>query len=177
MAAYTPNDPAFQPHEVDGDTAVHGVVSYYGPTDMKLMHHDMFARFGRAIDHRFSHQIKQEMRQRDLHMHGASLADGVAGLMGGAPDEIPEIYDLLSPITHAGPSSPPTLLLHGEHDFLVSPGQSRLLHEKLQKAGAKSILLTFDGCDHSYESVLPRFSPAAQTSSYYLERFLALMTL
>jgi len=175
MAAYTPNDPAFQPPELEGDTSVRGVVSYYGPTDMTLLHHDLFARFGLAIDHQFSHQIKHEMQQRDLNMRGVSLADGVAGLMGGAPDQIPEIYDLLSPITHAGPTSPPTLLFHGEHDFLVSPEQSRLLHEKLQKIGAKSILLTFDGCDHSYESIFPRFSPAAQASSYYLERFLALM--
>ena len=108
-------------------------------------------------------------------MQGSSLADGIAGLMGGSPDQIPDTYILLSPISHAGSTSPPTLLLHGNHDFLVPVEQSQRLHEKLRRSGATSILLTFDGCDHSYESVWPKFSPSAQASAYYLERFLGLM--
>jgi acetyl esterase/lipase len=175
MAAYTPNQSAFQPLEVDGDTAVRAVVSYYGPTDMWALHDQMRVRFGRAIDNRFKHQIRNELRQRHVRVQGSSLADGIAGLMGGSPDQIPDTYTLLSPITHAGPASPPTLLLHGTHDFLVPVEQSQRLHEKLHRSGATSILLTYDGCDHSYESVWPKVSPPAQASAYYLERFLALM--
>lgn len=175
MAAYTPNHPAFQPPEVAGDTSVRAVVSYYGPTDMWALHDHMRARFGRAIDNRFKHQIRNELRQRRLQVQGSSLADGIAGLMGGSPDQIPDTYILLSPISHAGSTSPPTLLLHGNHDFLVPVEQSQRLHEKLRRSGATSILLTFDGCDHSYESVWPKFSPSAQASAYYLERFLGLM--
>jgi len=175
MAAYTPNLPAFQPPEVTGDTAVRAVVSYYGPTDMRALHDHMRARFGRAIDNRFKHQIRNELRQRHVRVQGSSLADGIAGLMGGSPDQIPDTYTLLSPITHAGPASPPTLLLHGTHDFLVPVEQSQRLHEKLHRSGATSILLTFDGCDHSYESVWPKVSPSAQASAYYLERFLGLV--
>lgn len=173
LAAYTPNHPAFQPAELQGDTSVRAVVSYYGPSDMRMLRNDVFKRFGHIIDNRFTSEIRNEMQK--YHLQGTSLANGISGLMGGKPDEVPEIYDLLSPITHAGPDSPPTLLLHGSDDFLVDPRQSLLLHQKLQEMGAISIFLLYDGCDHSFESVLPRLSPSAQAAAYDMERFLALV--
>jgi hypothetical protein len=39
-----------------------------------------------------------------------SFRDMIPDMIGGTPDEIPEVYRLLSPIYHVGPHCPPTLL-------------------------------------------------------------------
>jgi hypothetical protein len=57
-------------------------------------------------------------------------------LVGGQPDEAPEMYDLASPIYHISVASPPTLLFQGEtvHGFdllfprLAPAGQAALYY-------------------------------------------------
>jgi acetyl esterase/lipase len=85
------------------------------------------------------------------------------------------MYRLISPITDVDADCPPTLLLHGTHDVLVDHQVTGRLHEALQAAGVPVVYLPLPGCEHTFESVLPRVSPAAQTAVYYMERFLALM--
>ena len=51
--------------------------------------------------------------------------------LGGTPEEVPAAYDLASPVEQADTSMPPTLLLHGEADDVVSPQQSAVLAETL----------------------------------------------
>jgi acetyl esterase/lipase len=96
-------------------------------------------------------------------------------LLGGTPDELPDLYHLASPINHVGPHCPPTLLLQGGHD----PGGMRVdavrLHRSLQSAGVKSIYLELPNTGHGFDLVLPRLSPAAQAATYDVERFLALI--
>ncbi|RLV56672.1 alpha/beta hydrolase [Aeromicrobium phragmitis] len=45
-----------------------------------------------------------------------------AGYIGGSPQEYPERYAFTHPLTHASPSSPPTLVVQGTRDHLVLPG-------------------------------------------------------
>jgi acetyl esterase/lipase len=94
---------------------------------------------------------------------------------GGAAEAWPELYRQVSPITHVGPDSPPTLLIVGEHDLY---GQSRpvaTLHAALRAAGAPSVELRLPRTDHAFDLFLPEVSPAAQTVMYDVDRFLALM--
>ncbi|MBX0285039.1 alpha/beta fold hydrolase [Haloarcula salinisoli] len=51
--------------------------------------------------------------------------------LGGSPEDLPAAYDLASPVEQADMSMPPTLLLHGEDDHVVSPQQSAVLAEAL----------------------------------------------
>lgn len=53
-----------------------------------------------------------------------------------------------NPVAHVTGTEPPFLLLHGDRDGLVSPGQSRLLHEALTAAGADSTRLVVSGAGH-----------------------------
>jgi acetyl esterase/lipase len=100
----------------------------------------------------------------------------MANLLGGQPDEVPERYELFSPITHAGPNSPPTLLLQGEHDGLVPASACRALHHKLVQAGALVIHVEYPQTEHAFDVViLTRYSPANQAALHELERFLALV--
>lgn len=171
LAAYTPNYLAFQPKEVAGDTSVRAVVSYYGPPDMLALHADLEARFGAVLTER-----RLERVNRLLARFGEdAVSRGVSGLVGGPLEEIPEMYRLISPITYVDGDCPPTLLLHGTHDFLVDHLAAERLHQALSLADVPVVYLPLPGCDHAFEAVLPRVSPAAQTAVYYMERFLALI--
>jgi acetyl esterase/lipase len=96
--------------------------------------------------------------------------------LGGGPDEWPELYRQISPISHVGPDTPPTLQIVGEHDVYVG-GSSAIadLHEKLRAAGVPAIKLQIPRTDHAFDMFFPEVSPAAQTAMYEVDRFLALM--
>lgn len=54
----------------------------------------------------------------------------------------------VSPILFATKDDPPTLLIHGTSDFVVSPWQSEKMFEALQQAGVESKLLMIEGMGH-----------------------------
>ena len=173
LAAYTPNHPTFQPAGLVGDTSVRGVISYYGPTDMVALYHDIQTRFVPLFPNRLV-----ELVHRLLELvtgHGDSLARGLSSVMGGPPDQMPDLYHLLSPTSYVSADCPPTLLLQGTHDLLVDYRQVERLYQLLRQANAPVIYIPFPNCGHTFESILPRISPPAQTAAYYMERFLALM--
>ena len=98
----------------------------------------------------------------------------MSNLVGGSPDQVPETYDLASPITHAGRSSPPTLLLQGEHDSFQPARLSHALHRKLVGAGVPSVYVEFPQTEHAFDLSLSRYAPASQMALYHVERFVAL---
>ena len=173
LAAYTPNQPIFQPEGTDGGTSVSGIISYYGPPDMVALYHDIQARFVDFVPNRLVNGLHRLIEK--FGGHGNSLANGLSSVVGGTPEEIPDVYREISPITYVNADCPPTLLLQGTQDLLVDYEQVERLHQSLKEAGAPVIYIPFPNCAHSFESILPRLSPPAQTAAYYTERFLALM--
>lgn len=173
LTAYTPNDPALQPDGSEGDSSVHGVVSYQGPPDMAALYEDTQHRFVRLFPNGLVTQVHHLLEI--FSGHGTSLAGGIAAVMGGTPEEIPDLYRQLSPINHVSERCPPTLLLQGTHDLLVDYHDVKRLYCALRWANAPVIHIPFPQCNHAFEAVLPRLSPPAQTAAYYTERFLALL--
>ncbi len=173
LAAYTPNLPALQPPEMTGDTAVCGVLSFYGPPDMQALYSDMEEKFLRRLSPQVKDGIAEVVKRTQPKRPFTGI--GVSALMGGSPAEIPDIYRLLSPVVHVDADCPPTLLLHGDHDGLVQARETAVLYEKLREVGVTAVYLNFPDCEHSFESTLPQLSPAAQVAAYYTERFLALL--
>jgi acetyl esterase/lipase len=169
LAAYTGNYLGLQPDGSKADTSVRAVISYYGPPDMAALHDDVEARF----DVFFRGQMRQSLKERVGSEH--KLAHGIAGLVGGSVLDIPEMYRLISPVTYVDGDCPPTMLIHGTHDLLVSHREVERLLVALRQNNVPSIYVPMPGCDHSFESALPRISPSAQTAAYYMERFIALM--
>ena len=172
LAAYTGNFPGLQPDGSAADTSVRAVISYYGPPDMAVLHDDIEASFKVLMTGQVGRGI-QGAAERVGGDH--VLARGIAGLVGGSVLDAPEMYRLISPITHIDADCPPTMLIHGTHDLLVSFREVERLLAVLRQHDVPSIFIPMPGCDHSFESVLPRISPSAQTSAYYMERFIALM--
>jgi dipeptidyl aminopeptidase/acylaminoacyl peptidase len=106
---------------------------------------------------------------------GFENVGALAAIMGGHPDECPEAYTLLSPISHVHPACPPTLLIHGEHDIMAPVKTTRLLHSRLLAEKIPAVLHILPQTDHAFDLILPNISPAAHNALYDVERFLALV--
>ncbi len=171
LAAYTGNYLGLQPDGVRSDTSVKAVISYYGPPDMAALHDDIEARF-RVMEAR---QMARRVQLTGGYIGERRRLRSIAGLVGGTVADVPEMYRLISPITYVDADCPPTLLIHGTHDLLVSHREVERLLVALRQNKVPSVYVPLPGCDHSFESVLPRVSPSAQTAAYYMERFIALM--
>lgn len=74
--------------------------------------------------------------------------DSVVNMLGGPIDEVPERWDLASPILHARPDAPPFLFVHGTADWIVPIDHSRWMRDALRAEGVDARLLELDGIGH-----------------------------
>jgi acetyl esterase/lipase len=198
LAAYTPGIPDMTPDDVHNiDTSVKGVVSFYGPTDLHALYEHVAPLFpdprqAQARDASSTQiyklvaaavRLNMKLVMPDLYRwsqeHGpARLGDDdtLLQLLGGTPDEVPQNYQRFSPITYAGSHSPPTLLFHGEHDYLVPAESALQLVNKLRQNGVPALAIVFPQTSHAFDLVLPSISPVAQSALYDLDRFLGIMS-
>ena len=78
----------------------------------------------------------------------------LANFLGGSPhesNELRERYILISPGSHIASNTPPTLLIHGGQDQLVSPENMNLLADKLSKANAPHRTLFIPYAQHGFD--------------------------
>ena len=129
------------------EPSIRGVVSLYGPSDLRL----------------------------DYEQPGPpKVSDTRAALeayLGGAPGTTADdAYFAASPVNFVSASSPPSLLVHGSRDPIVSLDQASRLEARLLKAGVRHLLVKLPwathGCDKSFGG------PCGQIVSYAVERFL-----
>lgn len=135
LAAYTAGDPG-----------IRGVVSLYGPTDMK-----------------FGYDNPAPIKLRDTR----ALLESY---LGGAPSAAEDAYFAASPINFVSSSSPPTLLIHGARDGVVRPEESARLEEKLMQAGVKHLFVKLPWATHECDRSFG--GPCGQIATYAVERFL-----
>jgi acetyl esterase/lipase len=133
-----------------GNSAVRGVISFYGPPDLRFSY--TFPANPAVLD------------SRGL----------LKAYIGSDPDNMPQAYLTASPFYFVGSTTPPTLLIHGGRDELVAQEQSERLAVRLASYGRKQYLLTMPwathGCDLNFSG------PCGQVSTYAIERFLAAVT-
>lgn len=199
LAAYAPDCPELTPVDlVEADPSVRAVVAYYGTADLRATYQHFDSTFGSlgrraetrretiltqftgAVTNRLLGDLSEQMKEQYFPFDQGNGGTGLflllmTNLLGGSPDQVPEAYELASPITHAGPDSPPTLLLQGEHDSFLQAHVSRALHLRLTEAGVPSVYVEFPQTEHGFDMALPRYAPAAQAALHDVERFLALM--
>jgi acetyl esterase/lipase len=171
LAAYAPNHPQLTPSDLqDCDLSVRGVVSLYGPTDLRAV-------YDRTVQTRTIGLPNVEIGLPDAADAEKTFRD--AGrldlLMGGHPNEVPERYDLASPITHVHSDCPPTLQLYGDIDCVTSPDAFPAIHRRLTDCGVPAVTIVYPWTQHGFDLMLPNVSPPAQAALYEVERFLALM--
>lgn len=186
LAAYAPGHPAWTPEDLRGsDLSVRGLVSYYGPPDLRPVQVGPDASLAERHLARKTPRVQAEdgglldqiefIRRARARMARRSHDQMMVNLLGGLYREVPDTYALASPITHVHPGCPPTIMFQGEHDSLVSVESARALRERLLSAGVPVIYIEYPGTEHAFDLVLPHVSPPAQSSIYDLDRFLGLM--
>jgi acetyl esterase/lipase len=190
LAAFTPNDPTWQPDASlqpgsvasPVDTSVRAVVSFYGPVDFRDVYADVDALQQRLMRRKrirpYGYLIETLLQMAGLvptRTPIESSGNYIAHLLGAEPGEQPDLYQQLSPAGRVGAHCPPTLLLQGAADIFGMSRSVRQLHQTLAAAGVPAVLVEFPNTDHAFDLVLPRISPSAQAALYDVERFLALM--
>lgn len=184
LAAYTPNHAELDPADVEGDTSVRGVISYYGLVDLAANQRFFDEHYGEIFTD--SPEIEQQYRDgfawlaentRYVPEYGRAItpAEMISGFLGGSPDDLPELYALASPINHVGGHCPPTLLLQGMHDMGGMVPDVARLHRALDKVEVPSVLVRFPNTGHGFDLFFPQWSLAAQAALHDVERFLTLM--
>jgi len=182
------NEAGLTPDDVRGrDLSVCGVISEYGPTDLAACYY-----------HTNQHKTTRGMppgppppkpapsrpnpMQRLMgdsftrfHMENGASSGAFIQILGAHPDEHPEAYARLSPVTYAHPGCPPTLQIQGDLDLVTPPSAARRLHDRLQELCVPSLLVIYPQTDHGFDLALPSVSPSAQCALYDVERFLAVL--
>lgn len=102
---------------------IQAVVNFFGPTDLTAMYNNPW----------------HPMVTYALQM-----------ITGTTPTNNSTIYYNSSPVNFVSAGSPPTLLLHGSNDQVVHVSQSRLLQQKLQRAGVPHDLVVYKGERHGW---------------------------
>jgi acetyl esterase/lipase len=195
LAAYAPDHPAFQLVCPSADMSIRAVVSMFGVTDLSAFYQEY--RKSNPKQPEFTTQITDDLRPRvfdktlldrlmtrtrafPVYRHG-NMPGGallLVSLLGGTLKEIPDVYCQASPIVHVGPHCPPTLQIFDENDFVVDASHGRRLHQALCAVGATSVYIELPDTVHGFDQyigVSRRVAPAAQSVTYDIERFLALM--
>lgn len=84
----------------------------------------------------------------DAAQSSTNMHDYVVEYLEGEPDEIPERWAEASPASWLDGSEPPFLLIHGEKDQSVSPGNSERFAAALEQNGIGFELWIIPGGDH-----------------------------
>jgi acetyl esterase/lipase len=129
------------------DPSIKAVVAFYAPADMV---------FGYSLP------------GNPLILDSRKVMDQY---LGGSCDAEPERCRISSPLESASADSPPTLLLHGEPDVLVSFKHTVHLEQKLSELGVPHFSVKLPWATHGYDYMFS--GVGSQISLYFMERFLA----
>ncbi len=137
---------ALQTTYTSAEPAIQGVVSLYGTADLY---------YG------YTHPAKPLVYDTNSVLEE---------FLGANPTERPELYRAASPIHFVAANTPPTLLVHGGRDELISPEQSRRLADKLRASNVPHLYLQLPWATHACDFNIS--GPCGQLILYALERFL-----
>ena len=147
LVALTQNDPAFQPGFENADTSVRGCVPFYGVFD--------FLDRSGAWQHSGLRQILERQ------------------VLKGSPEEIPELWEKASPISHVHENAPPFFVVHGDADSLVPVGDARAFVKALREKSREPVAYAeLPGAQHAFE-----LFPSLRTLrvNHAVERFLGVL--
>lgn len=129
------------------DPSIRGVVAFYAPSDQ---------------NYGYEHPANPRV---------INSSEVLRSFLAGTPQTKANEYRQASPVNFVGSSTPPTLLIHGVKDELVSVRQSERLDAKLAESRRPHLFLRFPWATHGCDYFIN--GPCGQISTYAVERFLA----
>jgi len=127
LAGVTNGDPALEGtvgEHLRESSDVQAIVSYYGASNLTSI-------------------------LRQSTPYGLSVREpALALLLGGLPDEKPELARLASPVFHVDSTDPPLLLLHGDQDPQMPINQSHEMHHAYKTSGLEVQFEVVHGAEH-----------------------------
>lgn len=126
VAANAANDPRIG-SSCDAPVGIRAVIAYYAPTDLSW-----------GYDHPVTPDVIDARGTLELYL-------------GGTPLTAPAMYALASPMAHFDPGYPPTLLIHGGHDQIVSPEHALRADQKLAALGVPHKLIYLPWANHGFD--------------------------
>jgi acetyl esterase/lipase len=145
LAAYrAARDPA-QP-DCGPPATVKAVIAYYAPTDL-------------AWD--YAHPLDPDI----IQTHRLLTA-----LLGGSPDQVPDLYAGATPQHWLDRPVPPTLLVQGSADQFMGPPSATRLATALEAAGDRVVLLMLPWSGHAFDIIFQGLG--SQVALYHWERFM-----
>jgi len=170
LTGYALQHPDLTPDDLKKvDLSVCGIVSSFGPSDLLVEYEH--SQVKQRSENKPPFPIGTKLDPKDEFLYSGRLDM----ILGGHLQDIPETYQLFSPITHVHPDCPPTLLIQGDKDMLVPLEITIALYQKLIESGVPAINVVFTGGEHVFDLLLPQISPPAQSALYDVDRFLALL--
>jgi acetyl esterase/lipase len=124
LAGYSVNDSTLVPSIDVPPIQPKTVINFYGPSDMVLGY--------------------KECPSPDV-------PPAMEEYIGGSPQQYPERYRALSPITHVRAGTPPTITFLGTLDRLVLENQATLLDDAMKKAGATHEMYLLPANEHAFD--------------------------
>lgn len=88
----------------------------------------------------------------DTNLHPAAVK-----YLGGTPEEMPDRYELASPLLHIDEDTPPCYLLHGTGDTTVPHDQSTRFAEEMQRRHLRSAVVLVEDAAHGFFNSSPHF--------------------
>ena len=109
---------------LDQSSDVQAILDYYGPTNFMTILHQSTP-------------------------HGLSVrVPALDRLIGGRPENLPELAKLASPVDHVDPRDPPLMMLHGDQDNQVPINQSIELQGVYERTGLPVTFYVVHGAGH-----------------------------
>lgn len=128
------------------ETAVKGVIDFYGPADMFWGYQNPTNPL--VLD---SRKIMEDY-------------------LGGTADQVPQQYLRSSATETVSAHTPPTLMIYAENDPLVSPRHGTRLHRKLKQQNIRFFELYLPWATHAFDYTLN--GPGGQLSTWTVKHFL-----
>ena len=126
LAAYSMGDARLPPSCPAPAVTVRSAINLYGPADLGLLYRSSGSR--QSID-------------AALRLY-----------IGGSPAEYAARYRALSPLSHIGRGTPPTITVLGESDRVIPTDQARVLDLALTRAGIAHRTYLLPAQDHSFDA-------------------------
>lgn len=177
LAAYTADNQSLKTAGLETiDLEVNSVISLYGPVDLKdTYYHTAQHLASNSTSNKPKPQWLVDRMGDEYYRLGFDKVEEpgkLVPILGGTPEEVPEDYAMFSPINYLHQNAPPTCIISGTHDIIVSEDSIISLVEKLRLLNVSTTLFLVPEADHAFDLFLPKISPASRNLYREIDTFL-----